>query len=285
MTTEQRRAAARGRAADGAARSSAPTTRPILKATDLEGARRPGLPVLVGAAVVSASLAALGRRTGRPALRRVGRWRRPARACRSWRWCTTRPPGGFLNMLRVFKPTSRCQWGPGCWTRSALAAAAAASELTGVAPALAGRRAGSGLLGPALATYTSGAAGRHRRPGLARGLPGAAVRVRRQRPGQWRRAGPARRAGAPVRRPGSAIAGAALESTASTVLEAAVGFAARAYTDVGRARCCAPPGHDGRRSPRRAGRRTGRRPARATPLCGRGLLLNAAASATRYGVF
>src|SRR6202043_212642 len=63
----------------------------------------------------------------------------------------------FLNMLRVFKPSSPMS--VGSWLLVAygpLAGAAAVSEVTGILPA-GGRAAtvGAGLLGPAVATYTA----------------------------------------------------------------------------------------------------------------------------------
>jgi hypothetical protein len=65
-------------------------------------------------------------------------------------------PERFLNMLRVAKPTSPMSMGS--WllaAHSGLTGAAAASELTGVLPALgAAAGAGSALTGPLLATYT-----------------------------------------------------------------------------------------------------------------------------------
>ncbi len=66
-------------------------------------------------------------------------------------------PGRFLNMLRVFKPSSPMS--VGSWLLAGygpVAGAAAAAELTGLFPR-AGRAAtvGAGLLGPAIATYTA----------------------------------------------------------------------------------------------------------------------------------
>jgi hypothetical protein len=66
-------------------------------------------------------------------------------------------PERFLNMLRVFKPTSPMS--VGVWVLSAyapLATASAAAELLGIAPR-AGRaaRIGAGLLGASVATYTA----------------------------------------------------------------------------------------------------------------------------------
>jgi formate-dependent nitrite reductase membrane component NrfD len=66
-------------------------------------------------------------------------------------------PERFLNMLRVLKPTSPMS--VGSWLLSgygSLATAAAASEFTGVAPALGtAASAGAALLGPAVASYTA----------------------------------------------------------------------------------------------------------------------------------
>jgi hypothetical protein len=66
-------------------------------------------------------------------------------------------PARFLNMLRVFKPTSPMS--VGSWLLAGygpVAGAAAVSEVTGLLP-WAGRAAtvGAGLLGPAIATYTA----------------------------------------------------------------------------------------------------------------------------------
>ena len=66
-------------------------------------------------------------------------------------------PGRFVNMLRVFKPSSPMS--VGSWLLAGygpLAGAAAVSELTGILPG-AGRAAtaGAGLLGPGIATYTA----------------------------------------------------------------------------------------------------------------------------------
>ncbi len=66
-------------------------------------------------------------------------------------------PGRFVNMLRVFKPSSPMS--VGSWLLAGygpVAGAAAVSELTGILPK-AGTAAtlGAGLLGPAIATYTA----------------------------------------------------------------------------------------------------------------------------------
>ncbi len=66
-------------------------------------------------------------------------------------------PGRFVNMLRVFKPSSPMSVGSWLLTGyGPVAGAAAVSELTGILPK-AGTAAtlGAGLLGPAIATYTA----------------------------------------------------------------------------------------------------------------------------------
>jgi formate-dependent nitrite reductase membrane component NrfD len=66
-------------------------------------------------------------------------------------------PGRFVNMLRVFKPSSPMS--VGSWLLTAygpVAGAAAVSEVTGILPkAGAAATLGAGLLGPAIATYTA----------------------------------------------------------------------------------------------------------------------------------
>ena len=66
-------------------------------------------------------------------------------------------PGRFLNMLRVFKPSSPMS--VGSWLLAGygpVAGAAALAEVTGTFPrAGAAATAGAGLLGPAIATYTA----------------------------------------------------------------------------------------------------------------------------------
>jgi hypothetical protein len=66
-------------------------------------------------------------------------------------------PGRFVNMLRVFKPSSPMS--VGTWILTAYAPAAgvaAASDVTGLLPALGGAATGgAALLGPAVASYTS----------------------------------------------------------------------------------------------------------------------------------
>ena len=133
--------------------------RPIVK----EPAWRvPDVPLylfLGGAAGASATVAALADLTGRPGLTRAGRLAAIG--------CATASVGAlihdlgrpqrFLNMLRVFKPTSPLS--VGSWILSpfaAFAGAAAASEVTGLLPG-AGRAAGlvAGAGGTAMCTYTA----------------------------------------------------------------------------------------------------------------------------------
>src|SRR5271157_4092944 len=66
-------------------------------------------------------------------------------------------PARFLNMLRVFKPSSPMS--VGSWLLSgygAVAGAAAVSEVTGIlSPAGLAATVGAGVLGPGIATYTA----------------------------------------------------------------------------------------------------------------------------------
>ena len=244
---------------------------------------------LGGVAGVSASLAALADATDRPALRRIGRFAALGGSGLSVVALIhdLGRPSRFLNMLRVFKPTSPLS--VGSWILApfgTLAGAAAASELTGIAPAL-GRLAGigSGVLGPALTTYTAVLLSDTAVPGwheAYRELPfvfagsamssGGGVGVL-----AGRDSGPARRV---------AVAGAALELGALAVLERRIGFAASAYTS-GRAgtvlKAARAATLTGAASVIASGRVRGRG-GRALSVVG-GLLLNAAAAATRYGVF
>jgi hypothetical protein len=132
--------------------------RPILKKPTWKS---PDVPLYLwvgGMAGTSAVVAALADATGRPQLRRSGRLVAAAGAAVGTVALIhdLGRPARFLNMLRVLKPTSPLS--VGTWILSPFAAAAtaaAASELTGVAPGL-GRLAGGGaaLFGPPLASYT-----------------------------------------------------------------------------------------------------------------------------------
>jgi hypothetical protein len=111
---------------------------------------------LAGASAVLAEGAAL---TGRPELQRVARLA-AAGAATAGTGALVHDlgrPERFLNMLRVFKPTSPLSVGSFVLAPfSALAGAAAASQVTGLMPRM-GRLAGLGAaaLGPPLATYTA----------------------------------------------------------------------------------------------------------------------------------
>ncbi|HEU5418114.1 MAG TPA: NrfD/PsrC family molybdoenzyme membrane anchor subunit [Streptosporangiaceae bacterium] len=132
--------------------------RPVLK---LPRWKEPHLPAYLflgglsgAAAVMGAAAAAAGRRP----LRRAGRLTAAAAAAGGTGFLVAElgRPERFANMLRVAKPTSPMSMG--AWllaAHSSLAGAAAASEVTGVAPGLgAAAGAGSALTGPLLATYT-----------------------------------------------------------------------------------------------------------------------------------
>ena len=111
-----------------------------------------------GMAGSSALIAAIADATGRPVLRRGGRLVAAGGAMAGTVALLhdLGRPARFLNMLRVIKPTSPLS--VGSWILSpfaAFASAAAASEVTGIAPGL-GRLAGWGaaVFGPPLASYT-----------------------------------------------------------------------------------------------------------------------------------
>jgi formate-dependent nitrite reductase membrane component NrfD len=124
--------------------------------------KQPDVPLymfLGGAAGVSAILAEGAAATDRPGLRRAARVLAAGGAGLGTVALVhdLGRPERFLNMLRVFKPTSPLS--VGSWLLapfSGLAGAALASELTGRMPML-GRAAGLGaaVLGPAVSTYTA----------------------------------------------------------------------------------------------------------------------------------
>jgi hypothetical protein len=141
-------------------------------------------------------------------------------------------PERFLNMLRVFKPTSPMS--VGSWIASASGASAgvaATCELFGILPRVhAATTAAAGLLAPFLSTYTAVLVANTAVPvwhearrelpfvfaGSAAASAGAAVAL----------ASPARAAG-PARR--LAVAGAALELAATEVMERRLGFLGEPY--------------------------------------------------------
>ena len=133
--------------------------RPILKEPAWKTPDVPLYLFLGGLSGTSSALAAAADLTGRPGLARVSRVTAGVGVLGSLGALIhdLGRPGRFLNMLRVFKPTSPLSMGS--WTIAAygpLATAAAASDLSGVLT-VAGRTAGIGAaaLGPAMATYTA----------------------------------------------------------------------------------------------------------------------------------
>lgn len=133
--------------------------RPVLKEPAWKTPDVPLYLFLGGLSGASSVLAAAADLTGRPGLARVSRVTAGAGVLGSLAALIhdLGRPGRFLNMLRVFKPTSPLSMGS--WTIAAygpLAGAAAASDVTGVLT-VAGRAAGIGAaaLGPAMATYTA----------------------------------------------------------------------------------------------------------------------------------
>ncbi len=193
-------------------------------------------------------------------------------------------PMRFLNMLRVFKPTSPLS--VGSWILapfSSLASAGVASDLTGWLPGL-GRLGSSaaGVLAPAMTTYTAVLLSDTAVPGwheVYRELPfvfaGSAVA---SAGAVGVLATPSAEA-APARR--MAISGAALELAASRRMEQRAGLVGEVYQEgrAGRvltaARALTWVGAGAALLARRS----------RTAAIGSGLCLTAAAVATRYGIF
>lgn len=208
--------------------------RPILKQPTW---KQPDVPLylflggLAGASSVLAEGAAL---TGRPDLQRVARI---AAAGGSALGSVALihdlgRPERFLNMLRVFKPTSPLS--VGSWILApfaGLATLALASDVTGVAPRI-GRAAGIGAaaLGPPLATYTAALIcntavpawheGFREMPFLFAGSGSAAAGGIAMLATPVEQAGPARR---------FAVAGAAIELAASESIQRRLGMLAEPY--------------------------------------------------------
>ncbi len=208
--------------------------RPVIKPPVWKQPDVPAYLFLGGLAGASALLAEGAALTGQPALERVGRL---AAAGGSGLGALALVhdlgrPERFLNMLRVFKPTSPLS--VGSWLLAAfsgLATAASASTVTGRLPAL-GRLAGSGaaLLGPALATYTAALVADTAVPAwheAYRELPfwfaGSSASA----------AGGLALIGAPVAQTGMArrlaVAGTALETAAERLLRRRLGFLGEPY--------------------------------------------------------
>ena len=208
--------------------------RPILKSPTWKVPDVPLYLYLGGAAGTSACIAALADVTGRGPLRRWGRLAALTGALVSVGALVhdLGRPRRFLHMLRVLKPTSPLS--VGSWILApfgALSGLAAASELTGIAPAVGPRGRGRRRGARARAwppTPRSCSPTRPCPPGTT---------AHRELPFVF--AGSALAAGGgiglaaggdvrPARR--VAVAGAALELTATAVLERRVGFARTAYT-------------------------------------------------------
>ncbi|MGW0889499.1 NrfD/PsrC family molybdoenzyme membrane anchor subunit [Saccharopolyspora sp. NPDC002578] len=241
---------------------------------------------LGGLAGASATMAALADLTGRPRLRGAGRLAAAAGAGASVIALIhdLGRPARFLHMLRVFKPTSPLS--VGSWILapfSGVAAAAAASEVTGLLPGL-GRLSGlvSGLVAPAMTTYTAVLLADTAVPGwheVHRELPfvfaGSAVSTAG---GLALLSVPVGEAG-PARR--MAVAGAVLELGAEELMLRDAGLVAEAYRT-------GTPG-----AVLRAAKALTCVAAVATAVAGRdrrvaavaGLCLGVAGAATRYGIF
>lgn len=208
--------------------------RPVIKPPVWKVPDVPAYLYLGGAAGASSLVGELAACTGRPRLRRVGRITASAGSLASVGALIhdLGRPERFLNMLRVFKPTSPLS--VGSWILapfSGVTSAAAASELTGLLPVL-GRISGhaGAALAPAMLTYTAVLLADTAVPAWHEGhreLPfvfagsaltsGAAVAMVAV---PLREAAPARRL---------AVGGAALEITAEAVMEKRIGLAGQAY--------------------------------------------------------
>lgn len=260
--------------------------RPVIKEPTWKVPDVPAYLYLGGMAGASATMAALADVTGRPVLARNGRLAAAGGAAASVVALIhdLGRPERFLNMLRVFKPTSPLS--VGSWILapfSGLASAAAAGEVTGYYRGL-GRLAGAaaGAVAPAMTTYTAVLLADTAVPGwheVHRELPfvfaGSAVSsagglaLLTTPPAQ---AGPARR---------MAVAGSALELAAEQRMEKAAGMVGEVYRT----------GRPGRVL--RAARALTVAGAAAAAVSGRhraigavaGLCLTAAGAATRWGIF
>jgi hypothetical protein len=262
--------------------------RPVLKMPRWKEPHLPAYLFLGGLSGASAVMGAAAAATGRPTLARTGRVTAAAAALGGTGFLIAElgRPERFLHMLRVAKPTSPMSMGS--WllaAHSALAGAAAASDVTGLLPP-AGTAAGAAAAatGPLLATYSAVLladtavpawheardylpfifAGSALASAAAIGLAATAVT------GQDR--GPAARL---------AVLGAAAEIAATTLLERRLGLTAEAYRAPGpeqmmrAARWLTPAGAVAALA---AGR------SRTAALAAAGLLAGGSL-ATRFGVF
>jgi hypothetical protein len=232
-------------------------------------------------------MAGLADATGSAALRRAGRLTAAAAALASVGALVhdLGRPSRFLNMLRVLRPTSPLS--VGSWILapfSGLATATAAAELTGLLPRLARLSgAGSAMLGPAMSTYTAVLLADTAVPswheaypelpfvfagsalGSAGGMGMVTVPVDR--------AGPARR---------MTVLGSALELAASRRIESRLGLLAEPYL-TGRAGKLLRAGKGMTAAGALGTVVLGRRSRAASVVSG--LLVNAGAVATRFGIF
>ncbi|MHA6803597.1 NrfD/PsrC family molybdoenzyme membrane anchor subunit [Salinifilum ghardaiensis] len=208
--------------------------RPVIKPPVWKVPDVPAYLYLGGTAGASSLVGELAAWTGRSRLRRVGRIAASAGSLASVGALIhdLGRPERFLNMLRVFKPTSPLS--VGSWILapfSGLTAATAASEVTGLLPLL-GRVSGAAgcVLAPAMLTYTAVLLADTAVPAWHEGhreLPfvfagsaltsGAAVALVAVPVGE---AGPARKL---------AAGGAGLEIAAETLMEKRIGLAGQAY--------------------------------------------------------
>ncbi|HET7487876.1 MAG TPA: NrfD/PsrC family molybdoenzyme membrane anchor subunit [Acidimicrobiales bacterium] len=213
--------------------------RPVLKAPVWEW-YIPAYFFCGGTAGASATLALAARRAGNRPLARSATLAAAAGVTASFPLLVADlgRPGRFLNMLRVFKPTSPMS--VGTWLLAEFGPAAgiaAASEVTGLLPRL-GRWSGTaaGLLGPAVSTYTAVLVAdtavpawhdaRHHLPFVFAGSSAAAGGGLALAATPAAHAGPARRL---------AVAGAALELAATAAMEHGLGDETGAPYRTGRA--------------------------------------------------
>lgn len=260
---------------------------PVWKVPDV-----PAYLYLGGMAGASAMMAEAAGATGWPALGRTGRVVAAAGSSVSVLALMhdLGRPARFLNMLRVFKPTSPLS--VGSWILapfSAASAAAAASEITGWWPA-AGRAAGAvaAALGPAMTTYTAVLLADTAVPGwheVYRELPfvfaGGAV-LSAGAAGMLSTAAPSVRADQVRPAATMAVAGSALELAATSRLHRRAGGLLGEVYRSGRAGTALTLAQ----ALTVAGATTAVLAARSrVAAIGSGLCLTAAAMAARYGVF
>jgi hypothetical protein len=242
---------------------------------------------LGGLAGASASMAGLADATGQAALRRAGRLTAAAAALASVGALVhdLGRPTRFLNMLRVFRPTSPLS--VGSWILapfSGVASATALSELSGVLPGLAHVSGGAAaVLGPAMSTYTAVLLADTAVPSWHEAYPelpfvfaGSALG---SAGGMGMVATPVHDAG-PARR--MALAGSALELAASRRIESRLGLLAEPYRS-GRAGALLKAGKALTATGALGTALLGRRSRAASVVSG--LLVNAGALATRFGIF